>query len=92
MKYTLVPANAEPVGARLSVDGTPTFASAGQVFFVTITEPDISMLDWFVTRNNDAARFRTELEKNPDNRSEQQINQRDSSRMRSARTMPCTSR
>ncbi len=85
VKYALVPANAEPVGARLSVDGAPTFASAGQVFFVTITEPDISMLDWFVTRNNDAARFRTELEKNPDNRSEQQINQAGQQQMRSAK-------
>lgn len=84
VEFALVPADAEPVGPRLTVTGVPTYPSDGDVYFVTITEPDISMLDWFVTRNNDAARFRTYREKFGD-RTQQQLIQAGQQQMRSAK-------
>lgn len=84
VEFALVPADAEAVGPLLSVTGAPTYASSGDVYFVTITEPDISMLDWFVTRDNDATRFRSYVEKYGD-RSQQQLIQAGQQQMRSAK-------
>jgi hypothetical protein len=84
VEYALVPADAEPVEPRLEITGAPTFDTAGQIYFVTITQPKISMLDWFVTRDNDAARFLSERDKNGD-QSEQQIIQSGQQQMRSAK-------
>lgn len=84
VEYALVPADAEPVAPRLSITGVPTYDSAGQVYFVTITEPKISVLDWFVTRKNDAARFLSHRDKYGD-QSEQQLIQSGQQQMRSAK-------
>jgi PDZ domain-containing protein len=73
VEFALVPADAEPVGARLTVAGVPTYESDGSVYFVTITEPDISMLDWFVTRSNDATRLRSYRDKYGDESPEQRL-------------------
>ncbi|MEQ1702035.1 MAG: S16 family serine protease [Ilumatobacteraceae bacterium] len=85
VRYALVPADAEPVEPRLNITGVPTYDTAGQIYFVTITEPPITMLDWFVTRDNDAARFRSEQEKNPNTESRQTIIQAGQRQMRTAK-------
>ena len=84
VEFALVPADAEPVEPRMEITGAPTFDSSGQVYFVTITEPNISMVDWFVTRNNDAARFLSYKDKYGD-QSEQQLIQSGQQQMRSAK-------
>lgn len=84
VEFALVPADAEPVEPRMAVTGAPTFDSSGQVYFVTITEPNISMFDWFVTRNNDAARFLSYRDKYGD-QSEQQLIQSGQQQMRTAK-------
>lgn len=84
VEYALVPADAEPVKDRLAITGVPTYDSTGQVYFVTITEPKISVLDWFVTRKNDAARFLSHRDKYGD-QSEQQLIQSGQQQMRSAK-------
>jgi len=84
VEFALVPADAEAVGPLLSITGAPTYPSSGDAYFVTITEPDISMLDWFVTRDNDAIRFRSYIEKYGD-RSQQQLIQAGQQQMRSAK-------
>lgn len=84
VEFALVPADAEAVGPLLSVTGAPTYPGSGDVYFVTITEPDISMLDWLVTRDNDATRFRSYIEKFGD-RSQQQLIQAGQQQMRSAK-------
>lgn len=82
--YALVPADAEPVEPRLSIDGAPTYDSKGQIYFVTITEPKISLLDWFVTRDNSAARFLSHYDKFGD-QTPQQLTQSGQQQMRSAK-------
>lgn len=63
VEYALIPADAQPVEPRLDVVGTPTYATDGQIYFVTIREPKITMLDWFVTRKEPAARFLSHVDK-----------------------------
>ena len=46
--------DAQPVEPRLSIDGPPTYDSRGQVLFVTVRQPELSMLQWWVGRNNPA--------------------------------------
>ncbi len=84
VEFALVPAGAEPVAPRLAITGVPTYHSAGQIYFVTITEPKISVLDWFITRENDAARFLSHRDKFGD-QSEEQLIQSGQQQMRSAK-------
>ncbi len=84
MEFALVPADAEAVEPRMSITGAPTFDSAGQVYFVTITQPNISMLDWFVARHNPAARFMSHRDKFGD-QSQAQLIQAGQQQMRSAK-------
>ena len=84
VEFALVPASAEAVGPLVSVTGAATYPNSGEVYFVTITQPDISMLDWFVTRDNDATRFQSNYDKYGD-RSPQQIQQAGQQQMRSAK-------
>ena len=84
VEFALVPADAEPVEPRLEITGAPTFDTAGQIYFVTSTQPKISMFDWFVTRENDAARFLSHRDKYGD-QSEQQLIQSGQQQMRSAK-------
>ncbi len=73
VEFALVPADAEPVLARLSITGVPTFEPSGNVYFITVRQPPITMLDWFVTRKNKAARFYSYSDKYGDQTEDQLI-------------------
>lgn len=85
VRYALVPADAEPVEPLLNITGVPTYDTDGQIYFVTVTEPPITMLDWMVTRENDAARFKSHEEKYPNGESQQQVFQQGQRQMRTAK-------
>ncbi len=71
VEFGLVPADAEPVDPRMEVQGTDTFDSPGQIYFVTIRQPKLTLLDWFVTRRSPAVRYLTYREKFGDKTAEQ---------------------
>lgn len=71
VEFGLVPADAEPVEPRMDVAGTPTYDSAGEIYFVTIRQPKLTLLDWFVTRKSPAVRYMTHREKFGDKTEEQ---------------------
>lgn len=71
VEFALVPADAEPVEPRLEVEGTTVYPSDGEIYFVTIRQPKITMLDWFVTRDSPAARMLTYENKYGDQTAEQ---------------------
>lgn len=54
VQFAVVPADAQPVEQRLTIDGPTTYDSHGQVLFVTVRTPELSMLEWWVGRNNGA--------------------------------------
>ena len=62
-EFALVPANAEPVAPLLSVAGADEFDSSKDIYFVTIREPRITILDWMAVRVNPAARLRSNFDK-----------------------------
>lgn len=84
VEYALVPADAEPVLALLEIDGVPTYKPEGDVYFITVRQPPITMLDWFVTRENKAARFYSHRDKYGD-QTEDQLIQTGQRQMRSAK-------
>lgn len=71
VEFALVPADAEAVEPRLEIDGTPTYASDGQIYFVTIRQPPITLLDWLVTRDSPAVRYMSYTDKYGDQSEEQ---------------------
>ena len=84
VEFALVPADAEPVLPRLDIAGVPTYEPAGHVYFITVRQPPITMLDWFVTRENKAARFYSYRDKYGD-QTEDQLIQSGQRQMRSAK-------
>ena len=84
IEYALVPADAEQVEPRLSINGATTYDTKGRIYFVTITEPKISLLDWLVTRDDAAARFLSHHDKYGD-QTAQQLTQSGQQQMRSAK-------
>ena len=84
VEYALVPADAEPVLPRLVIAGVPTFEPNGRVYFITVRQPPITMLDWFVTREHKAARFYSHRDKYGD-QTEDQLIQTSQRQMRSAK-------
>lgn len=54
VRYALTPADAEAVEPRLTVAGVERFAGDGRMLFVTVTTPELRLLDWFVGRANPA--------------------------------------
>jgi len=84
VEYALVPADAEPVLPRLDIAGVPTYDPNGNIYFITIRQPPISMLDWFVTRENKAARLWSRRDKYGD-QTEDQLIQSGQRQMRSAK-------
>ena len=54
VQFAIVPADAQPVEPRLTIDGPKTYDSHGQVLFVTVRSPELNLLDWWVGRNNPA--------------------------------------
>jgi PDZ domain-containing protein len=71
VEFALVPADAEPVEPRVDIEGITVYPSDGEIYFVTIRQPKITMLDWFVTRNSPAARMMTYQNKYGDQTEEQ---------------------
>jgi Lon-like protease len=55
--FALVPADAQPVAPRLSFDAVDRFPADGTILFVTVREPQITLLDWFVGEEQDEVRF-----------------------------------
>ncbi len=72
VEFGLVPADAEPVEPRMDVEGTETFHTAGEIYFVTIRQPKLTLLDWVVTRKSPAVRYLTHKDKFGD-KTEQQL-------------------
>ncbi len=54
VQFAIVPADAQPVEPRLSIEGPTVYGSDGEVLFVTVRSPELSMLQWWVGRNNPA--------------------------------------
>lgn len=47
-EFALVPADAERVADRLAFDAVERFRADGEFLFVTVREPEITLLDWWV--------------------------------------------
>ncbi len=47
-EFALVPADAEPVASRLAFDAVERYPAKGEFLFVTVREPEITLLDWFI--------------------------------------------
>jgi Lon-like protease len=71
VEFALVPADAEAVEPRLAVDGTEVFPSDGEIYFVTIRQPKITLLDWLVTRKSPAVKYMSYTDKYGDQTEEQ---------------------
>ncbi len=65
--YARTPSSAQPVGDRISfgeLDGeAEQFPSDGDVYFVTVTEPEQSLLSWWAGRDEPAVQFLTTTER-----------------------------
>ncbi len=72
-EFELVPADAEPVRPRLAVSGITTYPTHGDIYFVTVRQPPISLLDWFATRDNPAVRLQSHYDKYGDRTEDQRI-------------------
>jgi len=73
VEFALIPSSAQPVEPRLRVTGTTTYPSSGQILFVTVSQPPITLLDWFVARDNPAARLWSYTDKYGTRTPEQQV-------------------
>ena len=47
-QFALVPADAQPVAERLSFDAVERYPADGEMLFVTVREPEITLLDWLI--------------------------------------------
>ena len=63
IQFGLVPADAQPVEPRLSVTGLPTYPTKGQIYFVTIREPELTVMDYLVTHHLPSVRFMSYTDK-----------------------------
>jgi len=54
VQFAVVPADAQPVEPRLRITGPKTYDSNGQIYFVTVRSPELSMLEWWVGRDSPA--------------------------------------
>jgi PDZ domain-containing protein len=54
VQFAVVPAAAQAVEPLLTIDGPKTYSTNGQVLFVTVRTPELSMLEWWVGRHNPA--------------------------------------
>jgi Lon-like protease len=55
VEFAITPASAESVEPRVQIAGAEQFDTKGEIYFVTITQPSLRMLDWWIIRNNPAA-------------------------------------
>jgi len=84
VEFALVPAGAQPVAPRLTVQGASTYPTDDRVYFVTITQPEISILDWWIIRDSDATRFMSYRDKYGE-QTPQQVVQSGQRQMRTAK-------
>jgi PDZ domain-containing protein len=54
VQFAIVPADAQPVEPRLEIEGPTVFKSDGEILFVTVRSPELSILEWWVGRDNPA--------------------------------------
>lgn len=73
VEFAVVPSSAEPVEPRLELVGATRYDTDGQVYFVTVVEPSISALDWWVVNDDPAARLHSYRDKYGDNTPQQLI-------------------
>ncbi|MEI7619760.1 MAG: S16 family serine protease [Actinomycetota bacterium] len=57
--YALVPADAQSVEPRMSIAGTKRYAADGSILFVTIREPQLSLLSWLMVRRENDVQLMT---------------------------------
>jgi PDZ domain-containing protein len=57
VEYAITPASAEAVEPRLEIEGAENFDTDGEIFFVTITQPRLRLLDWFIVRKHPASQL-----------------------------------
>jgi len=63
--YALTPASAQPVHDRVvfgDLGDAQQFPPDGDIYFVTVTEPEQSVLSWFAGHDEPAIQLRTRLE------------------------------
>jgi PDZ domain-containing protein len=72
VQFATVPAGAEAVEPRMTIDGAKQYTSQGQIYFVTVRGPEMSLLDYFVVRKNPAASTQTYKEVFGDSTPDQQ--------------------
>jgi PDZ domain-containing protein len=85
VRYALTPADAEPVEPRLTVVGPQRYRGSGQMLFVTVTSPELRLLDWFVGRSNPAVDLKSYDDLYPGNDTPQQQRVRGAQSMRTAK-------
>ncbi|MFM2070157.1 MAG: hypothetical protein RLZZ623_420 [Actinomycetota bacterium] len=56
-EYALVPADAQGVAERISFDAVERYPADGELLFVTVREPKITLLDWFIGAEQPEVRF-----------------------------------
>ena len=57
--YAIVPAAAESVESRMSLTGATRYRADGKILFVTIREPQLSLLSWMMLRRENDAKLMT---------------------------------
>ncbi len=70
--YAIVPASAEAVAPRLELEEIERYDSDGAFLFVTIRQPELSILSWLMFRNEDIIEPRTYTEVYGDGTPQQQ--------------------
>lgn len=54
VQFAVVPADAQPVAPLLQIKGPATYGGRGEVLFVTVRTPELSVLQWWVGRDSPA--------------------------------------
>jgi PDZ domain-containing protein len=54
VQFAVVPADAQPVEPRLRITGPQVYGGRGDVLFVTVRTPELSLLQWWVGRDTKA--------------------------------------
>lgn len=57
--YAIVPADAQAVESRMTIAGAKRYPADGKVLFVTIREPQLSLLSWLMIRKDNDAHLMT---------------------------------
>jgi len=57
--YAIVPSDAEEVQSRITLDDVQRYPADGRILFVTIRQPELSLLSWLMFRHDDDISPRT---------------------------------